>query len=103
MIFVVTTSNQFNCSVSGYGFLATAVMIFGQWSPYKICLAAFFFGLFKTISATYSGIPLLYGLGISPNIYKMIPYIFTLFMLVFTARSSVAPKAAGQPFEKGQR
>lgn len=102
-IFVITTSNQFNCSVSGYGFLATAVMIFGQWSPYKICFASFFFGLFKTISAIYSGIPFLYDLGISQNIYKMIPYVFTLLTLIFTARSSVAPKAAGQPFEKGQR
>ena len=102
-IFVITTSNQFNCSVSGYGFLATAVMIFGQWNPIKICFASFFFGLFKTISATYSGIPFLFSLGISQNVYKMIPYIFTLLTLIFTSRSSAAPKAAGKPFEKGQR
>ena len=102
-IFVITTSNQFNCSVSGYGFLATAVMIFGQWNPIKICFASFFFGLFKTISATYSGIPFLFSLGISQNVYKMIPYNFTLLTLIFTSRSSAAPKAAGKPFEKGQR
>lgn len=103
IIFVVTTSNQFNASVSGYGFLAMAVMIFGQWRPYRICFAALFFGLFKTLSAVYSGIPFLYSLGISSNVYKMLPYIFTLIALAFTARSSNAPRAAGQPFEKGMR
>lgn len=103
LIFVVPTSTSFNATVSGYGFLALAVLIFGQWKPVKILLAAFFFGLMKTIAATYSGISFLSGLGISNNIYKMIPYIATLLVLTLSSKRSQAPKASGVPYDKGTR
>lgn len=103
LVFVVPTSTNFNATVAGYGFLALAVLIFGQWKPVRILYAAFFFGLMKTISASYSGIPFLSGLGISSSIYKMIPYIATLIVLAFTSRKSQAPRAAGIPYDKGMR
>ena len=103
LIFVVPTSTSFNATVSGYGFLALAVLIFGQWKPKRILFAAFFFGLMKTIAAAYSGIPFLQSLAISKDIYKMIPYIATLLVLAISSRKSQAPKAAGEPYEKGKR
>ena len=103
LIFVVPTSVNFNADVSGYGFLAIAVLIFGQWNPVKILGASLFFGVMKAISASYSSIPLLAGLGISSYFYKMVPYIVTLIVLIFTSRNSRAPKAEGIPFDKGQR
>lgn len=53
LVFVIPTSTNFNASVAGYGFLALAVLIFGQWDPFKILLASFFFGLMKTIASAY--------------------------------------------------
>ena len=103
LVFIIPISTNFNATVSGYGFLALAVLIFGQWKPWKIAGAALFFGLMKTISAVYSSIPFLVGLGISSNIYKMIPYIATLIMLAFTGKNSQAPKAEGIPYDKGSR
>ncbi len=103
LIFVIPTSTSFNATVSGYGFLALAVLIFGQWNPKRIFLSAFFFGLMKTISAAYSGIPLLQDLSISKNIYKMIPYIATLAVLAISSKKSQSPKAAGIPYDKGMR
>lgn len=103
LIFVVPTSTSFNATVSGYGFLALAVLIFGQWKPVRILLAAFFFGLMKTIAATSSGISFLADLGISNNIYKMIPYIVTLLVLTLSSKRSQAPKASGVPYDKGTR
>lgn len=103
LIFVVPTSTSFNATVSGYGFLALAVLIFGQWKPVRILLAAFFFGLMKTIAATSSGISFLANLGISNNIYKMIPYIVTLLVLTLSSKRSQAPKASGVPYDKGTR
>ncbi len=103
LVFIIPISTNFNATVSGYGFLALAVLIFGQWKPWKIAGAAVFFGLMKTISAVYSGIPILVGLGIPSNIYKMIPYVATLILLAFTGKNSQAPKAEGIPYDKGSR
>ncbi len=102
-VFVVPTSTNFNADVAGYGFLALAVLIFGQWKPMKILGAAFFFGIAKTIAATYAIVPFLVSLGIPDYVYKMIPYIATLVLLSFTSKKSSAPKAAGVPYDKGAR
>lgn len=103
LVFVVPTSTNFNATVSGYGFLALAVLIFGQWKPMRILYASLFFGLMKTVAAAYSGIPFLVGLGIPSYFYKMVPYIATLVVLIFTSKNSQAPRASGDPFDKGQR
>lgn len=103
LVFVVPTSTNFNATVSGYGFLAVAVLIFGQWKPIRILYASLFFGLMKTIAAAYSGIPFLAAMGIPSYIYKMIPYLTTLIVLIFTSKNSQAPRASGIPYDKGQR
>lgn len=103
LIFVIPTSTNFNATVAGYGFLAIAVLIFGQWKPSRILGAAFFFGLMKTIAAAYSGIPFLARIGIPSDLYKMIPYLATLIVLAFTSKNSQAPKAAGVPYDKEKR
>jgi len=103
LVFVIPTSTNFNADVAGYGFLALAVLIFGQWNPIKILFASLFFGLMKTVAASYSGIALLNGLGIPSYVYKMIPYIATLIVLIFTSKKSQAPRASGIPYDKGAR
>lgn len=103
LVFVVPTSTNFNATVSGYGFLALAVLIFGQWKPVKILWASLFFGLMKAVAAAYSGIPFLAGMGIPSYLYKMIPYIATLIVLIFTSKNSQAPRASGIPYDKGAR
>jgi ABC-type uncharacterized transport system permease subunit len=103
LVFVVPTSTNFNATVAGYGFLALAVLIFGQWKPWRIFYSALFFGVMKTLAAAYSGIPVIRDLPIPNEIYKMIPYIATLIVLAFSSKNSQAPKASGQPYDKGGR
>lgn len=103
LIFVVPTSTNFNATVSGYGFLALAVMIFGQWKPLRVLFAAFFFGLMKTIASAYSVIPILATASIPSDVYKMVPFIATLIVLAFSSKSSQAPKAVGVQYDKGSR
>ncbi|MFP3154777.1 ABC transporter permease [Lachnospiraceae bacterium ZAX-1] len=103
LVFVIPTSTNFNASVAGYGFLAVAVLIFGQWRTGRIFMAAFFFGIMKTFASAYSGIPFLKDLPIPNEVYKMIPYLATLIVLIFLSKNSQAPKAEGIPYDKGSR
>lgn len=103
LVFIVPTSTNFNASVAGYGFLALAVLIFGQWRTNKVFFAAFFFGIMKTFASAYSAIPVLKDIAISNEIYKMIPYIATLIILAFSSKKSQAPRAEGIPYDKGSR
>lgn len=103
LTFVVPTSTNFNASVAGYGFLALAVLIFGQWRSSKILLAAFFFGIMKTLASAYSAIPVLKSLPLPNEVYKMIPYAATLIVLAFLSKNSQAPRAEGVPYDQGSR
>lgn len=101
LVFVLPNSTNFNGQVSGYGFLALAVMIFGQWTPMKIFLASMFFGSLKTMSAIYSGIPFFNTLGIPSEFYKLMPYLITMIVLAFGPKGLTGPRAEGKPFQKG--
>jgi len=94
---------KFEVGVAGFGFLALAVMIFGQWKPQRIAMAAFIFGFFRALSNVYTGIPFLKALNIDSKIYNMMPYIISLVVLAFTSKNSKAPKAEGIPYDKGSR
>ena len=91
---------DFSFGVSGFGFLALAVMIFGNWRPLPIVLSAMVFGLFRALSNVYTGIPFFESLGLSSTVYNILPYVMCLVVLsIFSARSR-APKAEGIPYIK---
>ena len=91
---------KFENGVAGFGFLALAVMIFGQWKPGRIALAALLFGLFRALSNTYVGFPSLAALNLPGNVYNM---MVSLIVLALTSKNSRAPKAEGIPYDKGSR
>ena len=94
---------KFEYGVAGFGFLSLAVMIFGQWKPTRIALAALLFGLFRALSNVYFGFSFLVSLNIPSGVYNMLPYVISLIVLAFTSKNSRAPKAEGIPYDKGQR
>ena len=94
---------KFENGVAGFGFLSLAVMIFGQWKPARIALAALIFGFFRALANVYFGFDFLVSLNIPGSVYNMMPYIISLIVLAFTSRHSRAPKAEGIPYDKGQR
>jgi ABC-type uncharacterized transport system permease subunit len=93
---------NFEVGVAGTGFLALAVMIFGQWKPFNIFGAAMFFAVFKSL-ANIADSTVLAQLGWSSNIYNMMPFIASMVILAFTSKNSQAPKAEGIPYDKGSR
>lgn len=94
---------KFENGVAGFGFLALAVMIFGQWKPGLIGLSALLFGLFRALSNVYSGFDILVALHLPSAVYNMLPYIISLIILALFSKNSKAPKAEGIPYNKGQR
>ena len=110
-VYAMTTANcSSNGDVAGFGFLALAVMIFGNWKPLNVAGGALLFGLFKCIAASYStldingdGIYWLNTIGLNGHFYRLLPYLITLIVLAFTSKSSRAPKAEGIPYDKGTR
>ncbi len=106
LAYTFAAGSGFLSTVAGYGFLALAVMIFGNWKPLNILGASLFFALFKIISAYASSIPFLpkfESIKSSEYIYLMLPYLVTMLVLVLTSKNSRAPKAEGIPYDKGKR
>ena len=98
---LVTYSGEFSGSVAGMGFLALAALIFGQWKPTGVLGATFFFGFAATLANASQAEPALKA--IPEVVLKVFPYVLTLLALVFFSKSTQAPRAAGEPFEKGKR
>ena len=104
--YTLAAGSGFTSTVSGYGFLALAVMIFGNWKPVNILFASFFFAFFRIISFYSDSIAFLPdfdNLVSSEYIYLMMPYLVTMIILVLTSKRSRAPKAEGIPYDKGRR
>ena len=94
---------NFEMGVAGMGFLAMAVMIFGQWKPVGIAAAALFFAVFRAMANIFDSIGFLNALNWPKEIYNMMPFIASMIVLAFTSKKSRAPKAEGIPYDKGSR
>ncbi len=101
--YAFTFQRQFGGEVFGFGFLALAVMISGQWKPMRILLVALFFSIMRLIATQSDSLPGLDQLNLPSQLYRMLPYIATIVVLAFTSKRSQAPRAAGEPYESGKR
>lgn len=123
VILIVSTSTSFKASIYGYGFLALAVLISGQWKPTRVLVFSLLFGFMMNLS---NGITLVQSAfdnlrndapmfkGLFDNLYlffrylprdiiSMTPFIVTLILLALTSKNSQGPKAAGEPYDQGKR
>ena len=94
---------NFEIGVAGMGFLALAVMIFGQWKPAGIAAAALFFAVLRAMANIFDSIGFLNALNWPKEIYNMMPFLASMIVLAFTSKRSRAPKAEGVPYDKGSR
>lgn len=97
-LYMYNMGGQFLGNVSGYGFLALAILIAGSWRiPLLLVISIGFAFLTKLFEE----------LTISKNIPKdvsyIIPYAITLVGMIAFSRWNVAPKNIGIPFDKAKR
>lgn len=102
MCFAYSILSMFSPSIYlGYGYLAIAAMIFGNWDIKSTFFVCVFFGL-----ARAGGNQLCLKAGLSSlytDLFMMIPYILTLILLMFFSKRNHPPKAAGEVYDKGKR
>lgn len=112
LAYLIPTQEVWNTTagVAGFGFLALAIMIFGQWKPIRIAIVSTVFSLFLSFSYVYSGlieaitgVTLTASMGVTPELFRMIPYIASLVLLIIGSKKSRAPKAEGKPYEISRR
>jgi ABC-type uncharacterized transport system permease subunit len=86
-------------AISGQGFIALAAVIFGKWTPFGAYGACLLFGFAQALTIVLGG----GDYAVPSQILAMLPYVLTIIVLIFFVGRSVAPKADGVPYEKGQR
>lgn len=92
---------------AGRGWIAIALVIFSQWNPWRAALGAYLFGAVDAIQFRIqaSGAKLL-GFALPASILLMMPYIFTILVLIIASlerKQTAAPEALGVPYVRGER
>ncbi len=106
------TLEQFNSfqdnMTGGVGFIGLAAMIFGRWTPLGAYGAALLFGTVQSMQLAVRISPPAGDLGqvistIPPQIFGMLPYIFTIVVLAGVVGRAIPPAADGIPYDKEAR
>lgn len=102
MCFAYSISASFSSAIyAGYGYLAIAAMIFGNWKILPALGACLLFGFAR--SGGNEIVLLLQMPGAYADLVMILPYLLTLLLLVFFSGNNQAPRALGEVYEKGKR
>lgn len=100
--FAYSISANFSSSIYvGYGYLAIAALIFGNWRIMPTLGACLLFGLAR--SGGYKIVQLLEMPSSYQDLVMILPYFLTLFLLVFFSKKNHSPRALGEIYDKGAR
>ena len=98
---VLTQDIQFTVtSINGKGFIALAAVSFGRWLPLGILGSSFLFGFSSALAVNIINITRFRSLP--SEFFSLLPYLITLLTLVIFSGKDYAPKAVGQPYDKGK-
>lgn len=75
--------------IGGRGWVAVAMVIFGNWDPVKGTIGALIFGLLDGLQLRLQG----FGINIPFDVFLMIPYAITIIALVAVSRKASVPGA----------
>ncbi len=98
---VLTQTIQYtHTTINGAGFIALAAVSFGRWLPLGISGSSLLFGASVALSIYMVNIPSLEKMP--SEFFSILPYLITLVTLVIFSGKDYAPKAIGEPFDKGK-
>jgi simple sugar transport system permease protein len=85
--------------VSGQGFIALGIVIFGRWTPWKAALAAFVFGACDALQLSLQ----LLDTRLPPQLLLALPYLLTILAISgVMGGKAVAPAALMVPYAKDE-
>lgn len=87
---------QFPGSCQALGYLALGILIIGAWKVEWIILSTLIFALFTSLGLS----SVLTNLGIPREVSCAVPYVVTVFALLFFFKRSRMPEHDGKPFYK---
>jgi simple sugar transport system permease protein len=99
---VLTQTIQYTVNtINGAGFIALAAVSFGRWLPLGIFGSSLLFGASSALAVYIVNITALKFLP--PAFFNILPYLITLLALIIFSGKDYAPRAVGQPYDKGKR
>ncbi|MCH5339065.1 MAG: ABC transporter permease [Acetatifactor sp.] len=100
--FAYSISANFSSSIYvGYGYLAIAALIFGNWRILPTLGACLLFGFAR--SGGYRLVQVLQMPSSYQDLVMILPYVLTLMLLIFFSKQNGSPKALGEIYDKGAR
>jgi simple sugar transport system permease protein len=93
---------------SGIGWIAVGMVIFARWDPVLALVGAYLFGAINRLPLDIQNVGFFLRNPQVGYFLKMLPYLFTIFVLVVSARQAMrkrlgAPAALGVPYQREER
>ena len=85
--------------VGGRGWIAVAMVIFGNWDPVKGMAGAMIFGFLDALQLRLQGL----GFDIPFHLFLIIPYLMTVIALVGVSRRAAAPAGLLKPYRREEK
>ena len=104
-----------NPTVIGQACIAVALALFAPWTPWRVALGGYLFGVLRRFTLDLQGTRLLFGLAnpffFNTNLVfflQMAPYILTIIALIWGSSAARkkrigSPAALGVPYQRGER
>ena len=85
--------------IGGRGWVAIAMVIFGNWDPLKGAFGALIFGFLDALQLRLQGL----GIAVSFHIFLMIPYLLTIVALISVSRKASIPASLLKPYRREEK
>ncbi|MEE8247826.1 MAG: ABC transporter permease [Alphaproteobacteria bacterium] len=86
--------------ISGRGWVCIALVVLGQWDPWRCAIAALLFGAVEALGLR---LQLAGAIDIPYQVFLMMPFVVTIVAMAILARAARAPAALLIPFRKEER
>jgi ABC-type uncharacterized transport system permease subunit len=98
------TIAQFNAFtfgvISGRGWVSIALVVFGQWNPWRCAAGALLFAFLEALQLRLQATN---ALHLPYTVFLMLPFVMTIVAMALVSRNARAPAALLVPFRKEER